>query len=390
VLANLHGGFTGVRGDPTPEPSARTFLTASNSNASGLSVTIYTNNPATGQNASIGTYTVGDMIKVFILINQNCIEKVVLVTPDGSMWLREFGPTSAGTFPYFIEAQYPTGKWTLSVTATTAASTVVDTAAFEVVDKAPYLCVLTCSVKSTSTIEETRFDGKIVNVYVYPVGGVYGWDILVNRIYVGPEIQNRTVSVQALEYIESTSVVPSDRPGYVDPNITLGDQVEVYGLLSNSTGKLSVSLNGSEDYYIKNLRTLCESPRIVLFAREIFQNNLTVLINGTVLPGQNLTISNVEWNWGDGQSSNQTFPATHTYNQPGTFIIMIKALQNNGLSTIDTVSVTITTNTPSEPTNTTPVTWPIIYGLLLTITIASVILASIGIRARSKKKDRRE
>ncbi|RLG26271.1 hypothetical protein DRN70_03335, partial [Methanosarcinales archaeon] len=38
--------------------------------------------------------------------------------------------------------------------------------------------------------------------------------------------------------------------GYFDPNITIGDMVEVYGNYSEDQNGCSVSLNGKEDCYI--------------------------------------------------------------------------------------------------------------------------------------------
>jgi len=365
-----------------------------------LVVDIYTEKTGRGVNVSFGTYEVGDTIKVFIFVNQNCTIEEDLITPDGSVWVRMYGPVNNGTIMDYVDTQYPIGKWTLSVKAEAGATKASDMAVFEVIDKAPPTCTKTWSIDSgMSTIEETRFDGKVVNIYRYPVGGVYGWDILVDKVYFGPEIGNLSVKVQLMA-ITYTLGYP---PGYVDASITLGDQVEVYGLLNQEGRDISVTLNGSENYYIKKSSTLCESPELILFTREVFASNLTVRINGVAIPGsQNATIKNVNWNWGDGQSSDQQFPAAHTYSKTGTYVILVKVLQSNGLSRTKSLSISIPEDILSQSTQTTSggsltstaKTEPVIQtrpeeGLwatsLIAITIGIALASVVATRSRMKR-----
>jgi len=170
-------------------------------------------------------------------------------------------------------------------------------------------------------------------------------------VYFGPDIRNSTVQVH-LTAIDRSRDSP---PGYLDYSITLGDQVEVYGVVTEKYGKnISVELNGFENYYIKTLKTLYESPEIIIFTREVFARNLTVRIDGIAVPGiQSATINNVTWNWGDGKSSDQKFPVTHTYTSPGNYIITIKAFQNNGLSTSKSLSISVPNDIVFESKNTT-------------------------------------
>ncbi len=312
--------------------------------------------------------------------------KLEFITPDGSIWIHEVALVSAGTFVDYFEAQYPIGLWRIVVVAQQGSSTVTETAPFEVVDKALYTFTRTVS-SNASIIEETRFDGKVVQVYLYPRGGVYGWNISITRVYQGPESINTTVSVGVVTYNEVVSVLPSLRAGYVDPNITLGDQVQVYGLLSQNTGKLSVTLNGSENYYIKKASTLFNSPEIILFARDVFSENLTVRIGGIAIPGtQNAKITTVNWSWGDGQTSEQQFPATHTYDKVGTYVIQISATQNDGLSTIKSLSVTVSPNVHSEAATQTTVAKASDSTFALAAVIATIALVLVAtIRFRLKK-----
>ncbi len=352
------------------------------STSEGLVVDIYTDKAGQGQNVSIGTYTVGDQIRFYVSVNQNCSITLELITPDGSAWIREVAPISAGTFVDYVEAQYPTGAWKIVVIAQQGSIIVTETAPFVVVDKAPI--TFTRTSLNATTIEEALFEGKIVQVYMYPVGGVYGYDVLVDRVYFGPDIRNLTVMVQWLA-ITFTLGYP---PGYVDTSIALGDRVEVYGLVNQKDRQgVRVTLNGSENYYIKKLSTLYYSPEILLFTREVFSNNLTVRINGIALPGsQNTTITSVYWNWGDGLYSDQRFPATHAYARAGTYVILIKAFQSDGLSTTKSLSISVQENTFTETSaGTTPEALGLWTASLVGIAIAIVLGSLAVIRFRKKR-----
>ncbi len=168
----------------------------------------------------------------------------------------------------------------------------------------------------------------------------------------------------------------------------MGDRVEVYGLVNQKDGQgVRVTLNGSENYYIKKLSTLYYSPEIILFTREVFSNNLTVRINGIALPGsQNTTITNVYWNWGDGQYSDQRFPATHAYARVGTYVILIKAFQSDGLSTTKSLSISVQENAFTETSaEITPEGLGLWTASLMGIAIAIVLGSLAVIRFRKKE-----
>jgi len=152
--------------------------------------------------------------------------------------------------------QYSTGRWAISVEAQAEDRIVSDIASFEVVDKQPYICTKTSSFNTSGSPGETRFTGKVVKTYHYSVGGVHGRDVQVDKVYFGPDIRNQTVHVQILA-ITRTLGNPS---GYLEENITLGDEVAVYGLLNGQ----SISVNGSVNYYVVKLSTLCQQtyPKI--------------------------------------------------------------------------------------------------------------------------------
>jgi len=215
-----------------------------------LVVDIYSDHGGQGPNKTMGTYIIGDAVKFYIYISRNSTIQETILTPDGSVWFRMGGPMNAGTIIDYFDTQYPTGKWAISVKAQAGNEIVSDIAPFEVVDKQPYTCTKTSLFNTSGNTGETKFTGKVVKTYVYPVGGVHSWDVQVDSVYFGPDIRNQTVHVQIL----AVTYTLGHPPGYLDENITLGDEVAVYGLLNEQ----SISVNGSGNYYVEKLSTLCE------------------------------------------------------------------------------------------------------------------------------------
>ncbi|NLX49373.1 MAG: PKD domain-containing protein [Methanospirillum sp.] len=89
---------------------------------------------------------------------------------------------------------------------------------------------------------------------------------------------------------------------------------------------------------------------------------MTVIVDGSAAPGGGgLSVSRVSWNWGDGSLEDHPFPNTHTYTQPGSYVITVTAFQSDGQLAqqfpIVTVSMPTTVRT-KEPTPepTTPAT----------------------------------
>jgi len=215
-----------------------------------LAVDIYSDQGGQGSNKTMGTYTIGDTVKFYIYINRNSTIQETVITPDGSVWLRMAGQVNSGTITDYFDTEYPTGRWAISVKAQIENEVVSDTAPFEVVDKEPYICTNTSLFNTSGSTGGTRITGKVVKTYRYPTGAVRSWDVQVDNVYFGPDIRNQTVHVQILA-VARTLGLPS---GYLDESITIGDEVAVYGLLNGQ----SVSVNGSVNYYLVKLSTLCE------------------------------------------------------------------------------------------------------------------------------------
>ncbi len=223
----------------------------------GLVVDIYSDQGGQGANMTIGTYVIGDVVKFYIYISKNSTIQERIITPNGTAWLRMSGPVNSGTIIDYFDTQYPTGRWAISVTAQIANETASDVAPFEVVDKQPYTCTKTSLFNTSGSPGETKFTGRVVRTYLYPVGGIHTWDVQVDHVYYGPDIRNQTVQVQIL----TATFTLGHPPGSLDENMTLGDEIAVYGLLTHTCTCMSgqsVSLNGSVNYYAEKLSTLCE------------------------------------------------------------------------------------------------------------------------------------
>ena len=86
-------------------------------------------------------------------------------------------------------------------------------------------------------------------------------------------------------------------------------------------------------------------PTVTLYPVSVSGQSIT--INGVTQPTTpGATITSINWNWGDGSTSNGLFPQTHTYNQKGTYTINVTVIDSNGLSasTSETTNVIGITN----------------------------------------------
>lgn len=94
--------------------------------------------------------------------------------------------------------------------------------------------------------EDTRFDGQAL--LGFERVGAWGWYVSVDRVIDGPaDMVGQNISV----YLSSAN--PAEYPpGFIDPDIKIGDNVSVFGSLqSGGSADYHVLLVGSEKYYIK-------------------------------------------------------------------------------------------------------------------------------------------
>ena len=113
--------------------------------------------------------------------------------------------------------------------------------------------------------------------------------------------------------------------------------------------------------------SIFSSPSIVIINETIY--GLNVSVNGTASPSSSNTIVYVEWEWGDGTSSNtwtpyNLFPARHSYDSPGTYKITATAYQSDG-ETAETSAFVNLSGQSSPPY--ILLQQPYVYGLNVTV-----------------------
>ncbi|MCS6933646.1 MAG: DUF2341 domain-containing protein [Chitinophagales bacterium] len=79
-------------------------------------------------------------------------------------------------------------------------------------------------------------------------------------------------------------------------------------------------------------------PVAAFSATAVCLNQPTVFTDASNSPGSN--IQNYQWNFGNGQSSNQSNPS-HTYSQPGNYTVTLTVTDQNGCTDDTSVSVTV-------------------------------------------------
>ena len=98
------------------------------------------------------------------------------------------------------------------------------------------------------TISDITFIGTAIEYFGAPrPGAPHGWNVSVDEVISG--------SAPCSNWLNVTLQAVAPPVGYMDQNITAGDKVEVYGNYYEDPERCSVSLIGSEDYYI--VRILC-------------------------------------------------------------------------------------------------------------------------------------
>ena len=88
-------------------------------------------------------------------------------------------------------------------------------------------------------------------------------------------------------------------------------------------------------------------PYVTLYQPSV--SGLKVTINGVTQPNtQGATITKIDWNWGDNQTTTGWFPQTHQYAQAGTYIVTALVTDSNGLTGLASTSVTLPLSAPQQ------------------------------------------
>lgn len=124
---------------------------------------------------------------------------------------------------------------------------------------------------------------------------------------------------------------------------TVGNQGRLYLnraeiLSGTSTGppSLAATLNGSAtgSAYFTRIRESTNSPPVASF-------DISVAFNASASSDPDGSIASYSWNWGDGTANGSGVSPTHSYAQPGTYVVALTVTDNTGLTNTTQQSITI-------------------------------------------------
>jgi hypothetical protein len=102
----------------------------------------------------------------------------------------------------------------------------------------------------------------------------------------------------------------------------------------------NLRIGGSSDSGWKTESFFSGAPSLDIFSPEF--NGLAVSINGVVFPGAMGTyVTRISWDWGDGNSEDHWFPASHTYSQYGEYMVRVTAFQSDGSNTTKSNTISL-------------------------------------------------
>jgi len=175
-----------------------------------------------------------------------------------------------------------------------------------------------------------------------PVGGATGQSLDVDLAWTGGDPDGDSVTYDVyFEAGDSTpDVLVSDNQSGAtfDPGTLAADTQYYWQIVAEDEyGEVT-------DGSIWGFATGTESSAITLTLHAPEVVSLTVTVSGTVT-ATNSTITRVNWQWGDGNSGDQWFPASHTYAISGTYPITVTAYDDSGNATVQTTTAYMGLNT---------------------------------------------
>ncbi|MGO9298961.1 MAG: fibronectin type III domain-containing protein [Acidimicrobiales bacterium] len=140
-----------------------------------------------------------------------------------------------------------------------------------------------------------------------------------------------------------------------------GDAVNVYGLwlaAAAASTPTCWTTNGQED--------------LTLYPNGVYQSNesgLAVTIDGVVIAPEGTLLTGIDWNWGDGtiQTGCVYFPQSHTYQEAGTYNVVVTTTFTDGTQLQASEDVTVSGSTAPTVTNVKPDSGPTMGGTPVTI-----------------------
>ncbi len=115
-------------------------------------------------------------------------------------------------------------------------------------------------------------------------------------------------------------------------------------------------------------------PVVTIYKPSI--HGLTVTINGTARAIGGF-VTEIKWNWGDGNATTGPFPQTHTYLRPGTYNVTVTVHTSNGSAMTDWTLVKVASPKPNA-----------LYLVLALISALAFIGTSLIMRYKRAKSNR--
>jgi hypothetical protein len=202
---------------------------------------------------------------------------------DSGTW--HFTATTDDGMRVYVDGSLVIDKWFNQV-ATTYIADVDLTAGTHTIKVEYYEYDLTAVAKLSwekGDGKEIKFTGTATDYWVSG-GQIHHWTVLVDEVTRGPQPCEDQVDITVYD-----SEVPSPWWGYVDPNLNIGDRVEVYGRYYDGHCS-AMHLHGSTEYYIKEI--LKKLPDLTFSSYDISFSNPSPAV------GERVTITATIYNTG--------------------------------------------------------------------------------------------
>ena len=120
-------------------------------------------------------------------------------------------------------------------------------------------------------------------------------------------------------------------------------------------GTVAFALAVAGSYVAATPSSACELNLVVpIYDGQTWTGGCNVRINGVVWPEDGCPpVARIHWNWGDGSSGDQWFPAAHTYQTSGTYRVTVTPYDAVGGSTSQVLDMVLGTCDPMGPVDPT-------------------------------------
>ncbi len=176
----------------------------------------------------------------------------------------------------------------------------------------------------------------------------------------GEVVTNTTVNTTTNHTVSNTTVSPTPLPTTTEP-VSLTNTTVPTTISTTIPATTAVPVLPITTPSLPPTTEPAAVPVLTLYPPEV--DHLSVEVNGSAAPGRyGEKISDISWEWGDGNKEVHQFPNYHTYSNPGKYEIQVTVHQSDGQSASENLSVMVNepfpTFLPTTATPTFPVTVP--------------------------------